>query len=195
VSDTYCQASQDRPQCADVDPENTLLWKMNRRRLEFESLRDSMLAVSQQLDSRMHGKPENLFGPTQSRRKTIYGGIDRQNLPGIYRVFDLPNPDQSAAKRIRTTVPQQSLFMINSPFVVAQADHLIKDVVNNSDSQFEKIKQLYQTLFQREPTSLEIEVGAQYIQSAQLSHTPNNLAPLARYAQLLLCTNEFEFID
>ena len=195
VSDTYCQASQDRPQCADVDPENTLLWKMNRRRLEFESLRDSMLAVSQQLDSRMHGKPENLFGPTQSRRKTIYGVIDRQNLPGIYRVFDLPNPDQSAAKRIRTTVPQQSLFMINSPFVVAQADHLIKDVVNNSDSQFEKIKQLYQTLFQREPTSLEIEVGAQYIQSAQLSHTPNNLAPLARYAQLLLCTNEFEFID
>ena len=85
--------------------------------------------------------------------------------------------------------------VVGVAFVVAQADHLIKDVVNNSDSQFEKIKQLYQTLFQREPTSLEIEVGAQYIQSAQLSHTPNNLAPLARYAQLLLCTNEFEFID
>ena len=168
---------------------------MSRRRLEFESLRDSMLAVSQQLDSRMHGKPENLFGATLSRRKTIYGVIDRQNLPGIYRVFDLPNPDQSSAKRIRTTVPQQSLFMINSPFVVAQANHLIQNVANDHESQFEKIRQLYRTLFQREPTSLEIEVGSQYIQSAQLSHTPDNLAPLVRYAQLLLCTNEFEFID
>lgn len=195
ISDTYCQASQDRPQCVEIDPENTLLWKMSRRRLEFESLRDSMLAVSQQLDSRMHGKPENLFGATLSRRKTIYGVIDRQNLPGIYRVFDLPNPDQSSAKRIRTTVPQQSLFMINSPFVVAQANHLIQNVANDHESQFEKIRQLYRTLFQREPTSLEIEVGSQYIQSAQLSHTPDNLAPLVRYAQLLLCTNEFEFID
>ena len=195
TSDTYCQASQNRAECGEIDPENTLLWKMNRRRLEFESLRDSMLEVSQQLDSRMHGKPENLFGPTLSRRKTIYGVIDRQNLPGIYRVFDLPNPDQSAAKRIRTSVPQQSLFMINSPFVVAQANHLIQDVVIDHDSEFDKIKQLYRTLFQREPTSLEIEIGSQYIQSAQLSHTADNLAPLVRYAQLLLCTNEFEFID
>lgn len=195
VSDTYCQSSQDRPQCKEIDSENTLLWKMNRRRLEFESLRDSMLAVSQQLDPRMHGKPEKLFGPSLSRRKTIYGEIDRQNLPGIYRVFDLPNPDQSAAKRIRTTVPQQSLFMINSPFVMAQANHLIKAVVKNNEPQADKIKQLYRTLFQREPTSLEMEVGSQYIMSAQQSHTPDNLAPWARYAQLLLCTNEFEFID
>lgn len=195
TSDTYCQASQNRAECGEIDPENTLLWKMNRRRLEFESLRDSMLEVSQQLDSRMHGKPENLFGPTLSRRKTIYGVIDRQNLPGIYRVFDLPNPDQSAAKRIRTSVPPQSLFMINSPFVVAQANHLIQDVVIDHDSEFDKIKQLYRTLFQREPTSLEIEIGSQYIQSAQLSHTADNLDPLVSYAQLLLCTNEFEFID
>ena len=154
-----------------------------------------MLAVSQQLDPCMHGKPEKLFGPSLSRRKTIYGEIDRQNLPGIYRVFDLPNPDQSAAKRIRTTVPQQSLFMINSPFVMAQAKYLIKAVVKNNEPQADKIKQLYRTLFQREPTSLEIEVGSQYIMSAQQSHTPDNLAPWARYAQLLLCTNEFEFID
>ncbi len=195
LSDTYCQSSQDRPLCTEVDPENTLLWKMNRRRLEFESLRDSMLAVSQQLDPRMHGKPEKLFGPNQSRRKTIYGEIDRQNLPGIYRVFDLPNPDQSAAKRIRTTVPQQSLFMINSPFVAAQANHIMENVINHDESQLGQIKQLYHTLFQRNPTSLEMEVGSQYINSAQLSHKPDNLAPLARYAQLLLCTNEFEFID
>ena len=195
LSDTYCQTSKDRLQCTEIDPENTLLWKMNRRRLEFESLRDSMLAVSGQLDSRMHGKPEKLFGAVQSRRKTIYGEIDRQNLPGIYRVFDLPNPDQSAAKRTRTTVPQQSLFMINSPFVAAQANQLMKNVSNNNEIPLDQIKQLYRTLFQREPTLLEIEVGSQYINSAQLSHQPENLSPLASYAQVLLCTNEFEFID
>lgn len=195
TSDTYCQASKNRDLCDEVDPENRLLWKMNRRRLEFESLRDSMLAVSQQLDARMHGKPEKLFEANQSRRKTIYGEIDRQNLPGIYRVFDLPNPDQSAAKRTRTTVPQQSLFMINSPFVAAQANHIMKELVSNNERQLDQIKQLYRTLFQREPTPLEIEIGSQYIESAELSHRPDNLAPLARYAQVLLCTNEFEFID
>ncbi|MDB2318527.1 PSD1 and planctomycete cytochrome C domain-containing protein [bacterium] len=195
TSDTYCQASKNRDSYDEVDPENRLLWKMNRRRLEFESLRDSMLAVSQQLDARMHGKPEKLFEANQSRRKTIYGEIDRQNLPGIYRVFDLPNPDQSAAKRTRTTVPQQSLFMINSPFVAAQANHIMKELVSNNERQLDQIKQLYRTLFQREPTPLEIEIGSQYIESAELSHRPNNLAPLARYAQVLLCTNEFEFID
>mgnify|MGYP001114328300 FL=1 len=195
TSDTYCQASKNRDSYDEVDPENRLLWKMNRRRLEFESLRDSMLAVSQQLDARMHGKPEKLFEANQSRRKTIYGEIDRQNLPGIYRVFDLPNPDQSAAKRTRTTVPQQSLFMINSPFVAAQANHIMKELVSNNERQLDQIKQLYRTLFQREPTPLEIEIGSQYIKSAELSHSPDNLAPLARYAQVLLCTNEFEFID
>ena len=195
TSDTYCQASKNRDSYDEVDPENRLLWKMNRRRLEFESLRDSMLAVSQQLDARMHGKPEKLFEANQSRRKTIYGEIDRQNLPGIYRVFDLPNPDQSAAKRTRTTVPQQSLFMINSPFVAAQANHIMKELVSNNERQLDQIKQLYRTLFQREPTPLEIEIGSQYIKSAELSHRPDNLAPLARYAQVLLCTNEFEFID
>ena len=195
TSDTYCQASKNRDSYDEVDPENRLLWKMNRRRLEFESLRDSMLAVSQQLDARMHGKPEKLFEANQSRRKTIYGEIDRQNLPGIYRVFDLPNPDQSAAKRTRTTVPQQSLFMINSPFVAAQANHIMKELVSNNERQLDQIKQLYRTLFQREPTPLEIEIGSQYIKSAELSHKPDNLAPLARYAQVLLCTNEFEFID
>ena len=195
TSDTYCQASKNRAPSVEVDPENRLLWKMNRRRLEFESLRDSMLAVSQQLDARMHGKPEKLFEANQSRRKTIYGEIDRQNLPGIYRVFDLPNPDQSAAKRTRTTVPQQSLFMINSPFVAAQANHIMKELVSNNERQLDQIKQLYRTLFQREPTPLEIEIGSQYIKSAELSHKPDNLAPLARYAQVLLCTNEFEFID
>ena len=195
TSDTYCQASKNRDSYDEVDPENRLLWKMNRRRLEFESLRDSMLAVSQQLDARMHGKPEKLFEANQSRRKTIYGEIDRQNLPGIYRVFDLPNPDQSAAKRTRTTVPQQSLFMINSPFVAAQANHIMKELVSNNERQLDQIKQLYRTLFQREPTPLEIEIGSQYIKSAELSHRPDDLAPLARYAQVLLCTNEFEFID
>lgn len=195
TSDTYCQASKNRAPSVEVDPENRLLWKMNRRRLEFESLRDSMLAVSQQLDARMHGKPEKLFEANQSRRKTIYGEIDRQNLPGIYRVFDLPNPDQSAAKRTRTTVPQQSLFMINSPFVAAQANHIMKELVSNNEGRVDQIKQLYRTLFQREPTPLEIEIGSQYIKSAELSHKPDNLAPLARYAQVLLCTNEFEFID
>ena len=85
--------------------------------------------------------------------------------------------------------------MINSPFVAAQANQLMKNVSNNNEIPLDQIQQLYRTLFQREPTLLEIEVGSQYINSAQLSHQPENLSPLASYAQVLLCTNEFEFID
>ncbi len=215
LSNTYCQSSLPRDECASVDPENRLYWKMNRRRLEFEPLRDSILAVTRSLDKKMHGKSINLLEEPYSHRRTIYGFIDRQDLPGLFRVFDLANPDQSTAKRIRTTVPQQSLFMMNSEMVMEQAEQLILSIPNfKESSRTDRIVSLYRAALQRDPSELEIKIGSLFIQNAfaeianqitaeaEVTATetrdPNaslQLNPWHRLAQTLLCTNEFEFID
>jgi mono/diheme cytochrome c family protein len=196
LSDAYCQQSNNRATGHQADPENRLLWKMNRRRLEFEPLRDSILAVTQQLDQTMHGPAIELFANTLSNRRTIYGRIDRQDLPGLYRVFDLASPDQSAAKRTRTSVPQQSMFMLNSKFILQQAKHLVTAAQYSANATpDQKIRKLYQTVFQRQPSTREIEIGTDYIRNSPPNPEAKNLSPWERYAQILLCSNEFEFID
>ncbi|MCI0359414.1 MAG: PSD1 and planctomycete cytochrome C domain-containing protein, partial [Planctomycetaceae bacterium] len=123
-SATYQQASFDRLECRAVDPENRLLWRANRRRLELEAVRDSLLALAGRLDTRMHGRPVELTKSPYPPRRAVYGFIDRQDLPNLFRVFDIASPDSSTPRRPRTTVPQQALFFMNSPFVVEQAQAL-----------------------------------------------------------------------
>ena len=121
LSRTYQQASLDRPGCRQVDPENRLLWRFPRRRLDLESMRDTLLFVSGRLDSKMGGRPVDVAGDPSNRRRTVYGMVDRQSLPAMFRAFDFASPDQSAERRPRTTVPQQALFSMNAPFVIEQA--------------------------------------------------------------------------
>ncbi len=143
-----------------IDPQNRLLWRMNDRRLDFEALRDSMLFVSGELNLRIGGKSEDLFKPPSSRRRTIYGAIDRQFLPGVYRVFDFANPDMHSPQRSDTTVPQQALFFMNSPFVVDQAKALVarREIVGIRDPR-ERIRLLSNLVFQRHATAREIDVA------------------------------------
>src|SRR2546425_349219 len=82
-----------------LDPENRLLWRMNRQRLDFEAMRDSLLAVSGELDAKLNGKPVELFKTPFSVRRTIYGFVDRQFLPGVFRMFDFANPDLHIPQR------------------------------------------------------------------------------------------------
>ncbi len=121
LSAAYRQSSDDHVQAAAIDPENVLLWRMNRSRLEFEPLRDSLLAIAGRLDPRLGGLPVDITQAPFPPRRSIYGFIDRQNLPGLFRSFDLASPDTATPKRHATTVPQQALFLMNSPFVIEQA--------------------------------------------------------------------------
>ncbi|MEX0977472.1 MAG: DUF1553 domain-containing protein, partial [Pirellulales bacterium] len=99
LSAAYAQTSAERPECAKIDPENTWLWRTNRRRLDFETTRDALLAVAGRLDPSLGGPPiKEIFAPAATRR-TIYGYIDRLNLPGIFRTFDFPNPDATSPER------------------------------------------------------------------------------------------------
>src|SRR5262249_50437787 len=104
LSSVYQQSSEESAEGNRVDPENRLLWKMNRRRLDFEAMRDSLLAVSGKLIPRVGGAPVELTTAPYTGRRTVYGFVERQNLPGVLRTFDFASPDATSGQRYFTTV-------------------------------------------------------------------------------------------
>ncbi len=174
LSAVYQQRSADNPEFGEIDPTNALLWKMNRQRLEFEALRDSLLATSEEIDLSMGGQPVDLVAEPFTSRRSIYGYIDRQNLPGVFRTFDFANPDTSASQRFYTTVPQQALFMLNSGFVVTQARNLLTNTqCATLTSDKEKVRFLYKRAYQREPEKEELKLAQQFVKT----QITNGLAP------------------
>jgi hypothetical protein len=190
LSQTYQQQSVDRREGKSVDPENLLLWKMNRRRLDFEALRDSLLAVAGRLERKVGGPPvRDIMSPAATRR-TVYGYLDRQNLPGLYRTFDFPSPDASSPQRDTTTVAPQALFLMNSPFVIECARNLARRSELAAEKDLAcKVARLYRLLYGRRPTSEEMAVALDYV-----SENPSAVA-WERYGQALLLANELVFID
>ena len=124
LSSTYQQSSFDRPDCRKVDPENRLLWHFlgsgsTSRRCATRCSSSPAGSIG-----RMGGRPVDVAGDPRNRRRTVYGMVDRQSLPAMFRAFDFASPDQSAERRPRTTVPQQALYSMNAPFVIEQAKAL-----------------------------------------------------------------------
>ncbi len=180
LSAAYRQSSDENPAAAAVDPDNQLIHRFNRHRLEFEAMRDTLLAASGQLDLTAGGLPDDLTKEPFTRRRTVYGFVDRQNLPGMFRTFDFPNPDTSSSQRFSTTVPQQALFMMNSPFAQEQARRLIaRDDIKRLSSDTDKIKALYATLYQRAPDAEEIKLAKEFLARAALpaSDRPRSTVP------------------
>ena len=193
-SSVYRQSSREDSVARGIDPENRLLWRMPRQRLDFEAMRDSLLAVSGQLDDRIGGQPfDGVMGPATTRR-TIYALVNRNDLPGIFRAFDFADIDASASERPQTTVPQQSLFAMNSPFIQQQSRRLAAECVNAASNDPERLEHLYQRALSRSPTADERNVALQFLQSAQTTES-EKLSPWDRLAQVLLMTNEFLFVD
>ncbi len=221
MSSVYQQSSDGNPRYAQIDPQNRLLWRQNIRRLEFEALRDSILAIGGSLDKSVGGKSFNLTDEN-SRRRTVYARINRAQLPEVLNHFDFANPDMTSGKRYETIVPQQALFMMNSPLVV----ELAKTLVNRKDFQAlessdERIKLLYELVYQRPADDKDIEMGKIFIgespetptygggQQVAAKPAPNRnnrgrnngnrmRAPLGaweKYAHALLQTNEASFIN
>jgi len=127
-------------------------------------LRDTLLAVSGALDPKPGGLPDDLTKVPFTTRRTIYGFIDRQNLPGMFRTFDFPNPDVSSSQRFATTVPQQALFMMNSPFAQEQARALMRRTeVTSATSDAQKITTLYRLAYQRAPDADELALASEFM--------------------------------
>jgi hypothetical protein len=162
TSSAYQQECSHRPEAAAIDADNRYLWRMNRRRLDWESTRDSLLAVSGRLDGRMGGRP--VSGLPAGSRRTVYGFIDRQNLPGLFQTFDFASPDAHHPGRMTTTVPQQALFFLNDAFVIDQARALARWATQDPEAAPEAaIERLYQRLFCRPPDADEVSAGLAYL--------------------------------
>ncbi len=167
LSATYQQSSLDNPEARRVDPENELLWRMNRRRLDIEALRDSLLAVAGRLDLTAGGPPYALTSLPAVPRRTIYGYIERGRVPGFLSNFDFASPDQHAPMRYATTVPQQALFLLNSAFVAEQARGVAhRPEIEGTLRTEERIRALYRIVLGRAPTAQEMRLGERFAASA-----------------------------
>lgn len=149
----------------EIDPQNRLLWRMNSRRLSWEQFRDSLLAASGELNLQIGGKPVDLLGADASKRRTLYGLVDRQFLPGVLRTFDFASPDLHTPKRSQTTVPQQALFFMNHPLVLDSARSLAKLSERKATSPVERIGILFQQIWQRNPSAAETAEALELIEA------------------------------
>jgi hypothetical protein len=195
LSSAYRQASADRPECRSVDPENKLIWRANRRRLDFEAMRDTLLAVSGRLDATMYGRPVDVVNEPGDARRTVYGLVDRQSLPSVFRAFDFASPDVSSERRPLTTVPQQALFGMNAPLVVEQAKAVAARPEVAVADPHDAVLALYRLVLARAAGPDEVETAVRFLRGPVDEPGGRGLSPLAQLAQALLISNEAVFVD
>jgi hypothetical protein len=170
LSETYRQSALGpadaglRAKAAQADPENRLLWRMNAHRLSFEEMRDALLAAAGRLDRTVGGRSGDLFSPTFMRR-SLYGTIDRQFLPGTLRMFDFANPDLHIPQRSETTVPQQALFFLNDPLLVSYA-RLLAERTATAESPATRIEHMHRIAYQRSATAEQLQSALEFIELA-----------------------------
>lgn len=157
TSRTYQLSSHTHPKFQEIDPENRYLWRANVRRLDFEAMRDSLLAYGGNLDRTVGGQPVNLIDEPYSKRRSVYGYIDRGNLPELLMAFDFSDPDMPNSKRTSTSVPQQALFLMNSSMAVDAARRIVaRPEVANARDGMSKVQAIHHIIFQRNPSKEEI---------------------------------------
>jgi hypothetical protein len=241
MSATYQQDSRPNDKALNSDPTNQWLWRANIQRLDFEEVRDSLLTFGAKLDLTMGGTPFSLASTpnggkgryasvdldnikTSPNRRSVYAFIDRSALPEMLNTFDFANPDMSTGERIMTTVPQQALFMMNSPFLVEQVKSILaRPDITAAANDAEKVKLIVRTLFQRQPTAAELKLAEQFLSSESPEPKTSETATVAigqpdapqgklskksapvgqmkplnqweRYTQVVLLTNELIFLN
>src|SRR2546425_12261419 len=119
-----------------------------------------LLAIGGRLNRTMYGRPVHFERQPNSARRTIYGRVDRSDVADVLVNFDFANPDLPSGRRHETTVPQQALFLMNSPLVVEQAKKLVTlSEFNTCQDDSTRIQFLYQRIYQRLPRTEEIKLG------------------------------------
>ncbi|MDA1053460.1 MAG: DUF1549 domain-containing protein [Planctomycetota bacterium] len=213
LSRTY-QMSSDHDEIAwQADPENHLLWHANRRRLPAEAIRDSMLAISGQLDLSPGGSPVEGLGvlvtnnsadadsyeSKESPRRSLYLPIIRNELPASLTVFDFADPDLVVGQRPVTNVPAQALLMMNSPFVMNCAERTAKQLLAGELQAPEQlVAKTYQVTLSRAPTASEVERAIAFLnlQGDATDKTDDFVAKrLTQLVHVLFASTEFRMLN
>lgn len=187
-SNTYKQSSQFHERYVGRDPDNRWYWSVQRRRLDIESWRDSMLKVSGLLDDTLGGKPISLMNPENNRR-TIYAEIRRRELDEVLKMHGFPEATGHNPKREKVDTPLQQLYALNSEFIWRCAESLVSNLAGNA-SEDAIIEELYRVVYQRVPTENEKHLGLRF-----LHQKDGPEGRLVRYAHALLISNEFAFVE
>ncbi|MEQ8789908.1 MAG: PSD1 and planctomycete cytochrome C domain-containing protein [Pirellulaceae bacterium] len=203
LSRAYQLSSEFDAKNFEADPENVLVWRMPKRRLEAEALRDSMLLLGGRLDLEPpSGSPVALAGegnvqqllfrgdPSASdTHRSVYLPIVRDQLPEMLTIFDFPDPSLIIGQRSTTTIPAQSLFLMNNLFVLRQADGLATRITSESDDQHQRIEQAYRLCYSRSPTDSEMNNALKFLDDYGKIHTQRST--WASFCQALLASAEF----
>jgi hypothetical protein len=197
TSRAWRQASTIRPELAAADPDNRLFARALRRRLDWEAWRDALCSAAGTLDLAWPGGPGiDPLAIDRMNARSLYTRLDRQDVPGLLRSFDIANPDTAVHVRTRTTVPQQSLAALNAPLVVEAARRLAArataEANGGDDAAF--VASVWRAALARNPTDEERALALEWL-AAEASHPQQPFGPRERLAQALLATAEFEFID
>ena len=194
LSSAYQQSSVVDKKTLEADPENRWFGRINRRRLEAEEIRDSLLAVTGELDSRMEGKASLDFNLP---RRTLYLMTVRSDRSSFRELFDAADPTAITDKRIVSTVAPQALFLLNNPFTLETTQQLARRILaDGSADDAKRIWHAYELLFGRPPSDAEINIGQRLLgQSLADTGSRAGANAWAEYCQVLLCANEFVYVD
>jgi hypothetical protein len=205
LSRAYRMAVAENQGAARIDPENKLLWRANRRRLEAEVLRDTMLVVSGRLDRRMGGSAVATLGEFAinnggkggittdgNTRRSVYLPVLRGYLPPLFEVFDFADPDVSTGKRNATTVASQALYLMNSPFVMDQAREAARRLLAEAGEDGDRLALLYRRALGRVPAPAEREAVLRFL-GGQADGA--GLEAWAAVCQAVFGCTEFRFVE
>jgi len=198
LSAAYGQSSRSDSRRISTDPENRLLSRMSRRRLGIEAWRDSILVATGRLGEQIGGAS---MDPTlDERRRTVYSRVSRLSLNPLLALFDFPDPNIHADHRFETATPLQKLFVINSPFMVRQAQTLADFLMTQTDGADPRhqpeasarrfIQKAYRVLYARPVSDAELQLGLEFLRRSKDAKSGRQ-----QYAQVLLAANEMIFID
>jgi hypothetical protein len=216
LSRTYRQSSAYNDQAFRTDPENRLLWRAAKRRLDAEAIRDAMLVVSGELDStRLTGslvgreigdRPISLIGldsrlPADldgSRHRSIYLPVIRDRLPDVLDLFDCAEPSLVTGDRETTNVPVQALYLMNAPFVQARARGLADRLLREAGDDEHRIHRAFLLCYSRAPDAEEARMIVSFLDRGR-THAGTGANPrrqiLELWCQSLLATAEFRNLD
>ena len=162
LSSVYQLSTDTDPVALAKDSGNRLYWRADRKRMDAEQVRDSVLLVAGDLDRSVGGPSADLT--PSFKRRTVYGKVSRYKLDEYLQLFDFPSPNLSAEKRFVTTVPLQRLFLMNSDFMQLEAEELAKRVATEPNNRA-RIRKVYQTVFGRDASEEEVALGLEYLKS------------------------------
>jgi hypothetical protein len=211
LSRSYQLSSRHRAANYAVDPDNRFLWRMNRRRLQAEPLRDALLAIGGGLDlnrsdgsviSKDLAKERELNATVKlsdeqlrSKVRSIYLPVARMSLPSTMKIWNFPDPSLITGRRSDRPLADQQLFFLNSPLVIEQSSELAKRLVADHQEVEPRIREVWRRIFARSPDQDELQNAVEYISQRQTKSTVDEHTAWTLLCQALFASGEFRYIE